>query len=329
MKKRTLRLFALLLSILLVLQCAASAVEPEQQPADPDPSSQTTETPEGAEGSDVSAPGEEAPEKIEITVNLTDGQVVSTPRQSLSVQAIQGENALDPAQITVTLNGEAVEAEGETYLLKLQQGDNAVAVTAVSGEQSETLAVNVRYEIAIPDGWAHDALAFCVEHGILKGDQNGDLKATANASRAELAAMLVRLFGAQKMDSLSGFGDVPANAWYHDEMAKAVAMGIYKGSGSKLNPAASITREEAFVVLSRAFGVISASTDALNKAPDKGRSGPRPFRRHAQAQGLYHPAGAGPGALQRSGLHHRRSRRAYRHPLPLHRPRRRPGGQAV
>ena len=134
------------------------------------------------------------------------------------------ENALDPAQITVTLNGEAVEAEGETYLLKLQQGDNAVAVTAVSGEQSETLAVNVRYEIAIPDGWAHDALAFCVEHGILKGDQNGDLKATANASRAELAAMLVRLFGAQKMDSLSGFGDVPANAWYHDEMAKAVAI---------------------------------------------------------------------------------------------------------
>ena len=269
MKRRTLRLFALLLSILLVLQGAASAVEPEQQPADPDPSSQTTEAPEGAEGSDVSAPGEEAPEKIEITVNLTDGQVVSTPRQSLSVQAIQGENALDPAQITVTLNGEAVEAEGETYLLKLQQGDNAVAVTAVSGEQSETLAVNVRYEIAIPDGWAHDALAFCVEHGILKGDQNGDLKATANASRAELAAMLVRLFGAQKMDSLSGFGDVPANAWYHDEMAKAVAMGIYKGSGSKLNPAASITREEAFVVLSRAFGVISASTDALNKAPDK------------------------------------------------------------
>ena len=55
MKRRTLRLFALLLSILLVLQGAASAVEPEQQPADPDPSSQTTEAPEGAEGSDVSA----------------------------------------------------------------------------------------------------------------------------------------------------------------------------------------------------------------------------------------------------------------------------------
>ena len=267
--RRASRLLALLLSILLALQCAAAAVEPETT-ADPEPLSQGSEpTSEGAGDADISAPGEEIPGSIVITTNLTDGQTVNNPRQSLSVEAMQGETALEPTQITVTLNGDAVEATEDVWLLKLQQGDNAAVITAVSGEQTETLTINIRFEVAIPDGWAHDALQFCVEHGILKGDQDGDLMATANATRAELAAMLVRLFGVLKMDDLAEFKDVPAKAWYHDEMAKAVAMGIYKGSGNKLNPADRITREEAFVVLARAFGVTDATTDALNKAPDK------------------------------------------------------------
>ena len=278
-QKRTFRLLALLLSILLTLQCAASAAEPEDQlsdPVDSTPSDQTTE-PADTEPSGQTTepedpgPGEEIPESIIITANLTDGQVVNNPRQSLSVQAAKGETALDAANITVTLNDADIAAEEDIYPLKLQQGDNTIVITAVSGEQTQTLTIGLRFEIAIPEGWAHDALQFCVEHGILKGDQDGDLKATASATRAELAAMMVRLFGVQKMDTLDGFRDVSENAWYHDEMAKAVAMGIFKGSGGKLNPTARITREEAFVVLARAFGVTSASTDALNQAPDKGK----------------------------------------------------------
>ena len=268
-KRRITRLLALLLSILLALQGAASAVEPAEPSANPEPPEQTAGAPDGEEGSDVPEPGEEVPELIVITANLTDGQVVNNPRQSLSVEATKGETVLDAAGITVSLNGDGVAAEDGVYPLKLQQGDNTVVITAASDEQTQTLTLGLRYEIAIPDGWAHDALQFCVDYGILKGDQNGDLKATANATRAELAAMLVRLFGAQKMDALDGFSDVPDTAWYHDEMAKAVAMGIFKGSGNKLNPANRITREEAFVVLARAFGVTSGSTDALSKAPDK------------------------------------------------------------
>ena len=275
--RKSLRLIALLLSVLLLLQCAVAAADPEpvdqtaaaasegETPAAPETKAPETEEP------DPELPGEEVPEAIVINANLSDGQVVNNPRQSLSVEASMGQTALDPDQIAVTLNGDAVAPENDVYPLKLQQGDNAVVVTAVSGEQTQALSLNLVYEIAIPDGWAHDALAFCVENGILKGDQDGDLNATSNATRAELAAMLVRLFGTQKMDSLNGFSDVPAKAWYHDEMAKAVAMGIYKGSGGKLNPTNRITREEAFVVLARAFGVTAATTDALASAPDKAK----------------------------------------------------------
>ncbi len=267
--KRTLRLLALMLSVLLILQCAAAAADPAA-PEDPESTVQepVESAPEG-EAPGEEAPGEEVPENIVITASLADGQVVNNPRQSLSVEAVCGQSVLDPAQITVTLNGAAVTLDADAYALKLEPGDNTLVITAASGEQSQTLTLCVRYEIVIPSGWAYNALRFCVEHGILKGDQNGDLKATDNATRAELAAMLVRLFGAQKLDALTAFTDVPEKAWYHDEMAKAVAMGIYKGSGSKLNPTNRITREEAFVVLARAFGVTASTTEALNKAPDK------------------------------------------------------------
>lgn len=269
--RRIFRLLALLLSLLLALQCFAAAVEPDA-PADPETSAPADESaPEGEGDTGISAPGEETPEVIVITPNFTDGEVVNNPRQNLTVEAVQGETVLEPSQITVVLNGEPVEAEEDGWLLKLQQGDNTAVITAMSGEQTESLTLGIRYEVAIPDGWAHDALAFCVDHGILKGNQDGDLMASSNATRAELAAMMVRLFGMQKMDDLAEFKDVPAKAWYHDEMAKAVAMGIYKGNGNKLNPTNRITREEAFVVLARAFGVTAASTDALNNAPDKAK----------------------------------------------------------
>lgn len=56
---------------------------------------------------------------------------------------------------------------------------------------------------------------------------------------------------------------VDSSMWFYDEMAKAVNMKTFQGSNdNKLNPEAAITREEAFVVLSRAFKL-----DATSKVP--------------------------------------------------------------
>ena len=265
-KRRTLRLLALLLCILLTMQCMAAAAEPGETPAEPgETPGEPGETPGDP---DDPPPAEEIP-AIAIVADLDDGQVVNTPRPVLTVEAIRGEESLPAEQITVLVNGAAAAPAEGVFPLKLEPGDNVIEITAGEGEEKITKTLTVRYEIAIPDGWAHDALQFCVENGILKGDQNGDLMATSNATRAELPAMLVRLFNAMPMDSLSGFSDVPESEWFHDEMARAVAMGIYKGSGGKLTPKNRITREEAFVVLARAFGVVSASEDALSKVPDR------------------------------------------------------------
>ena len=290
--KKSFRLIALLLALVLVMQASVLAADPPETPdaaqtetgeqtVKPDPGLELPaenpetpdpgEDPEQPEQPEDPGPGEPVPEPIVITASLADGQVVHSPDQTLRVEAAQGEEALRPDQLQVSLGGEALSgAEGE-YALRLALGENVIIITAATDTAEAALTITLNYKLAIPEGWAHDALAFCVDHGILNGDQNGDLLPERNATRAQLAAMLVRLFDARPMAALSGYTDVPESAWYHDEMARAVAMGIFEGSNGRLNPENPITREQAFTVLARAFGVAAPTTQALAAFPDAGQ----------------------------------------------------------
>lgn len=118
-------------------------------------------------------------------------------------------------------------------------------------------------EYTFPNDWSHDALVFAVENGILAGDENRDLRPQDSITRAEMAAVLVRLLGAWETADLSAYHDVSANAWYEKELSAAVAAGIFGGlSADTMAPEAPITREQAMVVLCRAFGVVSENRTA-------------------------------------------------------------------
>ena len=91
-----------------------------------------------------------------------------------------------------------------------------------------------------PNNWATNALSYAVSNGLLSGD-SGKIRANDTLKRAEMAAILNRLAGAVKGASLTGYTDVPATAWYYDDMAKAVQMGTFAGYGGMLRPEAPIT----------------------------------------------------------------------------------------
>lgn len=258
--KKALRLIALLLALVLALQGTAVAAAPERPGA--------VKAPGDPAQPEIIDPDEPTPEPIVITAGLEDGQVVYNPMQSLTVEAAQGETVLTADAITVTLGGRTVEAAEGVWPLRLERGDNTIVITAESGALRTETTLRVRFEIEVPEGWARDALAFCVEHDILNGNEYGDLQPTQNASRAQLAAMLVRLFAVRNKADLTGFRDVRSCEWYYEEMARAVAMGIYKGSDGYLQPSNLITREQAFLVLARAFGVCADSTDPMAPFPD-------------------------------------------------------------
>ena len=94
--------------------------------------------------------------------------------------------------------------------------------------------------------WSYDALTAAVENNLLNGS-GGMLMPKGSLTRAQLAAIINRAFGAAEPASLAGFSDVPAEAWYAADMAKAVRMKTFRGDDTgRLRPEDIVTRQEAF-----------------------------------------------------------------------------------
>lgn len=124
-----------------------------------------------------------------------------------------------------------------------------------------------------PNNWATNALSYAVSNGLLSGD-SGKIRANDTLKRAEMAAILNRLAGAVKGASLTGYTDVPATAWYYEDMAKAVQMGTFAGDGGMLRPEAPITRQEVFAVLARFYCLNTSNTDVLQQYADSSQIAP-------------------------------------------------------
>lgn len=124
-------------------------------------------------------------------------------------------------------------------------------------------------EYVFPDDWSRNALVFAVENKILMGDENYNLNASNRITRAEMAAVLVRLLGAKGEADLSQYRDVDPTAWYYKELSAAVAAGIFSGiDETQMWPTSPITREQTMAVLCRAFGIVSTDRGAYLEFPD-------------------------------------------------------------
>jgi hypothetical protein len=102
--------------------------------------------------------------------------------------------------------------------------------------------------------WSEEAVNKWSGYGIING-YGGTFRPNAPITRAEMAAVLDNMMQYQAVAE-NVFSDVPDRAWYADAVRKANAVGILKGDGAgRALPTALITREQAAVMLARAFAV--------------------------------------------------------------------------
>lgn len=118
-----------------------------------------------------------------------------------------------------------------------------------------------------PTDWSAAGLRSAVQNGLLNGS-NGQINSSGLLIRAQMATIVNRAFAARKTADLSVYSDANTSAWYYNDLELAVAMRTFQGANGKLNPEAPITREEAFVVLARAFALESGDTSVLNHYTD-------------------------------------------------------------
>lgn len=115
----------------------------------------------------------------------------------------------------------------------------------------------------ISTNWASEVLQKWTSNGLLEGDINGNLNPDNAITRAEFVTILNRVFNLQSTSGAKTFSDANPNDWYYTELQKASAAGLLDGDDNNhANPNAPITRQEAAVIISRGFQVVSGTKDS-------------------------------------------------------------------
>ncbi|TXK84605.1 S-layer homology domain-containing protein [Paenibacillus sp. N3.4] len=153
---------------------------------------------------------------------------------------------------------------------------STATVGAVAAAEPATAAVNadtIVSALAFVDTanhWANKEINRWSQKGIVKGYADGTFKPNASVSRAEFVSLVNRVFGYTDKVNRS-FPDVASNAWYAEDVSKAVAAGIVTGDEKgNFRPDASISRQEAAVILSQAFDLQAKDKKASDRFTDAG-----------------------------------------------------------
>lgn len=107
--------------------------------------------------------------------------------------------------------------------------------------------------------WSQDAMETWVDYGVIKGYEDGSVRPEKSITRGELAVMLDRIMSYQNKSS-NNFNDL-GDSWYTDAILGASAAGIIGGyEDGTVRPEATISRQEAVVMIARVLGLHVAGT---------------------------------------------------------------------
>ena len=107
--------------------------------------------------------------------------------------------------------------------------------------------------------WAEQSILYCYEQGWMLGDK-GRFRPGASMTRAEAAAVMVRVMGLEDSEPGKDFADT-ANHWAREYIAIARANNLMSGvGGNRFSPNAPITREQIAVLIDNA-AVFSNAVD--------------------------------------------------------------------
>lgn len=116
--------------------------------------------------------------------------------------------------------------------------------------ETEAPALEAGVFIDTSDHWAKDYVKTLANDGVVGGYDDGTFLPNKNVTRAEYIKMIVGMFDLEESRE-NIFADVAEDAWYKEYVEKALAAGLIEGDGGNFNPDATITRQDAAVILHR------------------------------------------------------------------------------
>ncbi len=110
--------------------------------------------------------------------------------------------------------------------------------------------------------WAEDFLQVAVEDGIVQGYPDKTIRPDDPILVNEMIVAINRILLPVGQADISAAEDLtPGETWYYADAAKAVNLGLLEYDGAALNIERPATREEIFIMMARAFGMVDAMPD--------------------------------------------------------------------
>lgn len=166
---------------------------------------------------------------------------------------------------TVTVKYSGWNTDGVNFT-----GTVKITVTPVA----ESSASSYFKDVTSSYSWATPSIDYLFEKGVVTGTGSSNYSPAQNMIRGDFMLMLYRALDLSA-SSKSNFSDVPAGSYYYTAIATAKALGIAKGYDDLFMPGASITREDAMVLVARALKADGRTLSAgsiydLSNFKDKG-----------------------------------------------------------
>ncbi|UVI27416.1 S-layer homology domain-containing protein [Paenibacillus spongiae] len=150
-------------------------------------------------------------------------------------------------------------------------------VLRIRGLTQGTLAlINANVGFKDTDGhWAADAIKRLADRFVVSGVGGGYYEPNRTATRAEFSAILVQALALYDKDSQGArFSDVTEGSWYAEMLGAANQYDLITGyADGTFRPNATITREEAMVILARADSLVGLSTTLTETQVQEALSG--------------------------------------------------------
>ncbi|MCD9026437.1 S-layer homology domain-containing protein [Cohnella silvisoli] len=153
-------------------------------------------------------------------------------------------------------------------LIPVPGQSNAAMAAAELFAASDKSASSLPASTDISGHWAENTIRVWLQEGLVSGLPNGSFHPDNKVIRAELVAMINRAFQYTKAAS-SSFADISSAKWYALDVARAKEAGYMQGDGKDLfRPEASVTREEAAVIIARLLKLDTGSQTESGKFAD-------------------------------------------------------------
>lgn len=115
--------------------------------------------------------------------------------------------------------------------------------------------------------WAATAMKKWNTYGVINGYADGSMRPNHPVTRAEFVSMLDRIMVYQE-SAPNVYADCADSDWYTTAILHAAAAGIIQGDGSRINPDAAATRQQAAVIMARVLELDLSDTGMSGFADD-------------------------------------------------------------